>query len=117
MKKSTLFYVELMGINDIQILLVSKPLIKWIEGKITAPLDLQLAWESQEDKHKYKTSVWQIIKSLEPGTGGSPRNDRALSIPEEATIASFCDVRMYAEWYAKNKNKYNIKDGYHGAIY
>jgi hypothetical protein len=116
-KKSTLYYVELHGIEDTYIFLVGKDLINWIEGKISAPPDLQLAWESQQKKFYTNQTVSQIIKQLEPGQGSTRANDRALSIPEEACVVFFSDVRGYAEWFAKNKNKYIIKDGFYGGIY
>ena len=109
--KPTLYYVELRGFEGIEILLVSKSLIDWIEGKITAPPDLQLAWTSNYH------NIADIIKNLEPGSGSSPDNDRALSIPVEACVAYFDEAREYADWLVQNHKKYIIKDGYYGAIY
>jgi hypothetical protein len=117
MKKSTLYYVELQGIEDLDIFLVGKDLIDWIEGRITAPPDLQLAWATSFKKFHINTTVADTVEQLEPGSGSSPENDRALSIPEEACVAHFSEARDYADWLVKNHNKYVIKDGYYGAIY
>jgi hypothetical protein len=105
-KKQVLYSVELHGQGDTRIFLVTKDIYDWILNGGDAPEEIFKAWKRED-----------LEKLHHEGSGSSSYNDRALSMPADAAKFYSDSTQDYARWYARNKNKYIVRDGLYGYIY